>query len=168
MASGEMFDSLGSQGLQRIVQFRVKRGADLLAAITEAAKQEKIKAGVIVSGLGALDKAVFRNLRRWPASFPVQDKERIYLKIESPLELVSLTGWIAAKDAGQPEIHAHFAASTVEGETVRTYGGHLTPGTVAGIKTVVALAVVEEGSMQAVIEEETKTLDVVFKPDRRG
>jgi len=162
MAKDEIFASLGSQKLQRIVQFRVKRGVDLLQAVTEAAKQEKIKAGVIISGLGALDQAVFRNLRHWPASFPVQDQDRIFLKITSPLELVSFTGWIAAKDNGEPEVHAHFAASTVEGETVRTYGGHLTQGTVAGVKTVVAVAVVEDGSMRAIIEEETKATDVVF------
>ena len=56
-------ESIGSQNIERFVQFRVKPDADLLAAIEEAIEAEGIRTGVIVSGLGALKKAVFRNLR---------------------------------------------------------------------------------------------------------
>ena len=59
-------ESIGSQGIERLVQFRVKPDADLLAAIEEAVAAEGIQSGVIVSGLGALKKAVFRNLRWFP------------------------------------------------------------------------------------------------------
>lgn len=162
MQDDSLLVSLGSQKVERVVQFRVKRGADLLQAVTEAVKKENIKAGVFISGLGALDQAVFRNVKTWPKSFPVQDEERVYLKIDSPLELVALTGWVAATEDGQPEIHGHFSASTVEGEKVRTYGGHLTEGTLAGIKVVVAIAVLEQGGMHAVYDEDTKNMDVLF------
>ena len=56
-------ESIGSQSIERLVQFRVKPDADLLAAIEEAIEAGGIRSGVIVSGLGALKKAVFRNLR---------------------------------------------------------------------------------------------------------
>ena len=162
MQEDSLLVSLGSQKVERVVQFRVKRGADLLQAITEAVKKENIKAGVFISGLGALDQAVFRNVKVWPESFPVEPKDRIYLKITSPLELVSLTGWVAAKEDGRLEIHGHFSASTVVGETVHTYGGHLTEGAVAGIKVVVAIAVLEQKGMRAVRDESTGDMDVLF------
>ena len=63
MQEDSLVTSLGSQKVDRVVQFRVSRGADLLAAVTHVAQEENIKAGVIISGLGALDQAVFRNLK---------------------------------------------------------------------------------------------------------
>jgi len=153
---------IGSQGIERLVQFRVKIGADLLAAIEEAIEAEGIRAGVIVSGLGALEKAVFRNLRWFPKNYPVTPQDRIYLEMEQPMELVSLMGWIAPKKGGGVEIHAHFSASTVEDDRIVTLGGHLTEGTVCGIKVVVAILVLTDGSVYADEDGETKTFDIFF------
>ena len=50
---------------------------------------------------------------------------------------------------GGTDIHAHFAASTVQNETVVTLGGHLTEGTICGIKVVVAILVLDDGSLYA-------------------
>ena len=102
---------IGSQAVQRMVQFRARPDAPLLAAIEEAVRAESIGAGVIVSGLGALKKAVFRNLKHFPPRFPITPDDRLYLEVAKPMELVSLTGWIAPREDGAPEIHAHFAAS---------------------------------------------------------
>jgi len=51
-----LLTSIGSQSIQRIVQFHVEAGADLLKAIEEAVRREQINSGVFVSGLGALSK----------------------------------------------------------------------------------------------------------------
>ncbi|MGI6574913.1 MAG: PPC domain-containing DNA-binding protein [bacterium] len=158
--SDSLLVSWGTAPVQKIVQFRVKPDSDLLTAIEEAVKKAGIKSGVIVSGLGALSKAVFRNLKEFPSFFPVVPENRLYLDIEAPLELVSLTGWIAPQEDGEPEIHAHFAASVVDGDTVRTYGGHLTKGTTAWIKVVVAIAVIEEESAIATHDPFTESLDL--------
>ena len=61
------------------------------------------------------------------------------------------------------EVHAHFSASTVQDGTVTTLGGHLTEGTRAGIKVVVALAVLEEGKAAAEYDERTRSLDLFQK-----
>ena len=156
-------ESIGSQRIERLVQFRVKPDGDLLAAIREAIEAEGIRAGVIVSGLGALKKAVFRNLRWFPENFPVTPQDRLYLEMEQPMELVSLVGWIAPKKGGGVEVHAHFSASLVEGERIVTLGGHLTQGTVCGIKTVVAIAVLNDDSVYAAEDGETKTFDIFFE-----
>ena len=108
----ELLESIGSQGVERIVQFRVKPDADLLSAIEEALAVEGIRSGAIVSGLGALKRAVFRNLKWFPESYPVKPEDRLYLEVAQPMELVSLTGWIAPKASGGVEVHAHFSAST--------------------------------------------------------
>ena len=158
-----LLSSMGSQPIQRIVQFHVEVGADLLKAIEEAVRREKIKSGVFVSGLGALSKGVFRNLIHFPKEYPVRDDNRLYLNLEAPLELVSLGGWVASKPDGTPEIHCHFSASTVVGDTVTTLGGHLTYGTLAGIKVVVAIAVLPDRAASAVYDEYTKSTDVSFK-----
>lgn len=149
-----------SLAIQRIVQCRIMEGADLLLGITEALEKENIGTGVIVSGIGALEKAIFRNLKRFPDQYPVQKSDRIYLDIEQPMELVSLGGWIARTPQGELEVHAHFSASTVQGETVTTLGGHLTEGTCAGIKVVVAIAVLEDGKAFAGYDERTRSLDL--------
>jgi predicted DNA-binding protein with PD1-like motif len=156
-------ESCGRQALRHVFQFRVRPGADLLAAMEEAVGAEDISCGVIVSGLGALRKAVFRNLKQFPAVYPVRPEDRLYLDLERPMELVSLGGWIAPRDDGQTEIHAHFSASCVEGETVVTLGGHLTRGTVCGIKVVVAILVLDAAGVAAAIDPDTQTLDIHFK-----
>jgi len=158
-----LLSSIGSQPIQRIVQFRVEVGSDLLKAIEEAVTKEEIKAGVFVSGLGALTRGVFRNLIRFPKEYPVKDDDRLYLTVETPLELVSLGGWVAGRSDGTPEIHCHFSASTVMEGKVTTLGGHLTYGTIAGIKVVVAIAVLPEGTESTIYDVYTKSVDVSFE-----
>lgn len=157
-------DQIGSQHLQRVVQFRVKPDAVLLDAIEEALRVEQIRAGVIVSGLGALKKAVFRNLKHFPRSFPVTPEDRLYLEVDKPMELVSLTGWIAPKSGGGTEVHAHFAASLVEGDSVITMGGHLTRETLCGIKVVVAVLAVAPEEVRAATDPATRTADIFLGP----
>jgi uncharacterized protein len=156
-------ECIGSSKVQRLLQFRIKPEADLLAAISEAIDAEGIKSGVIVSGLGALKRAVFRNLKHFPDSYPVTPKDRLYLEIAAPMELVSLGGWIAPKPGAGVEIHAHFAASTVENNKVVTLGGHLTEGTICGIKVVVAILVIDESGIYAADDPGSKTCDIFFK-----
>ena len=158
----ELIESIGSQNIQKVTQFRAKPGADLLMAIKEAVRVEGIRAGVIVSGLGALKKAVFRNLKWFPKSYPVTPEDRLYMEVESPMELVSLMGWIAPKKGGDVEVHAHFSASTVENDKIITLGGHLTEGTVCGIKVVVAILVVPDDTVYADEDAASQSVDIFF------
>ena len=160
--SESLLECIGSQRIERLVQFRVKPDADLLVAIQEAVDAEGVRAGVIVSGLGALKKAIFRNLRWFPENFPVKPQDRLYLELEQPMELVSLMGWIAPKKDGGMEIHAHFAASMVDGENIVTLGGHLTEGTVCGIKVAVAILVVPDDKVYAAEDGGSRSFDIFF------
>jgi len=158
-----LLESIGSQKIERLVQFRAKPSADLLTAIEQATEREGIRAGVIVSGLGALKKAVFRNLKWFPKNYPVTPQDRLYLEVERPLELVSLVGWIAPKKSGDVEIHAHFSASTVENENLVTLGGHLTQGTICGIKVVIAILVLADARVYVAEDPTTQSFDIYFE-----
>jgi predicted DNA-binding protein with PD1-like motif len=158
-----LLECIGSQKIERLVQFRAKPSADLLTAIEQATEREGIRAGVIVSGLGALKKAVFRNLKWFPKNYPVTPQDRLYLEVERPLELVSLMGWIAPKKSGGVEIHAHFSASTVENENLVTLGGHLTQGTICGIKVVIAILVLADARVYVAEDPTTQSFDIYFE-----
>jgi len=154
---GSLLEGSGSGSVQRIVVARIKAGVDLLEGIREVVRGEVIEKGIFVTGIGALERAVFRNVKQFPREFPVSDKDRLYLEVNQPLELVSLTGHISPKETGEPNIHAHFSASTVKGDTVATLGGHLTEGTVTSIKVTVAIAVVEGIPMKSRFSSHTKS-----------
>ena len=72
----ELIECIGSQDFQKLTQFRAEPGADLLRAIKKAVKAEGIRAGVIVSGLGALKNAVFPNLKWVPERYLLHDGVR--------------------------------------------------------------------------------------------
>lgn len=147
-------------GFERMVLLRVRPGADLLAAIADGIRKHGIRSGVFVSGLGALQKAVLRNLRVFPASYPVQPEDRLYFTLEKPLELLGVSGWIGERADGTAEIHAHFSASYADGDRVVGVGGHLTTGTIAAIKVVIAIAVLPPGSVGTAFDEESQSLDI--------
>ena len=83
--------------------------------------------------------------------------------MEKPMELVSLMGWIAPKKGGGVEVHAHFSASTVENESIVTLGGHLTEGTICGIKVVIAILALNDARVWAGKDPETQTFDIYFE-----
>ena len=80
------------------------------------------------------------------------------------MEIVSLTGWIAAKEDGDLEIHAHFSASTVIQDQVVTLGGHLIPGTLTSVKVVIVVGIIEETNIQAGLDPRINQTDVKFPP----
>ncbi len=111
-------------------------------------------------GIGALKRAVFRNLKVFPKEYPVTPKDRIYFEIEKPLEILSLSGYIVPRLNGEPHVHVHFSASTVMGETIATYGGHLDKGTITFVKAAVAIGELEDIAMGKKWVEERKTEDL--------
>lgn len=150
----------GKGKIKEILQFRIKENKDLLEAINKAVVENEIRSAIIISGIGALCKVVCRNLRWFPKEYPVSDKDRLFYQIEKPSELLALSGWVARKPNGEPEVHAHFSASTVEGEKVQSFGGHLTKGTITGIKVVVAFAILDEDNFYADFDRNTKSTDL--------
>jgi len=163
MGSGfDLLEGIGRGRMHRIVMGKLKMEIDLLEGIKELVRREEIQTGVILSGIGALKKATFRNLKILPPDLKVERQHRLYLELEQPMEIVSLTGWIATKEDGEAEIHAHFSASTVIGDKVVTLGGHLIPGTFTSVKVALVIGVIEEGNIRAGLDTRINQIDVTF------
>lgn len=160
MRSLNSLEGIGKGSLSRVVMGKLAMGIDLLGGIEELVKEERINTGIILSGIGALQKAIFRNLKILPPGLKVEDHHRLYLELEQPMEIVSLTGWIATKGDGKPEIHAHFSASTVINDQIVTLGGHLTPGTITSVKVVVTLGVIENTDIRADLDPRLNQIDI--------
>ena len=141
---------------------KLKIGVDLLRGIEELAKSGNIKAGVILSGIGALARGAFRNAKEIPPNNKVEDKHRLFLNIEQPLELTSLSGWIATTAKNETNIHAHFTTTTVIDGKVVSLGGHLVPGTLTSIKVVVVIGVIEDSIIKAALDPTLNQIDVSF------
>jgi predicted DNA-binding protein with PD1-like motif len=148
--------------MNRIVMGKLKMDIDLLEGIQELTQKEGVRTGVILAGVGALRKATFRNLKTLPPDLKVEKHHRLYLELEQPMEIVSLTGWIATKQDGDLEVHAHFSASTVMGDQVVTMGGHLIPGVITSIKVVVVMGVIEDTNIRAGLDARINQIDVKF------
>jgi len=133
---------------------------DLLAGISELVRREGIRAGLILSAVGALREATFRNIKTLPPNLKVKKKHRVYVKLNQQMELVSLTGWVATKRNGDPEVHAHFSVSTVIDGKVTTLGGHLTRGIMTSIKVVVAIGVLDGRGIKAVMDPRIHQIDL--------
>lgn len=156
----DLLEGIGTGRIERIVVGKLAIDIDLLAGILELIRRERIRTGLILSAVGALKKATFRNVKTMPPGLKVKREHRLYLELEQPMEIVSLTGWIAAKDDGEAEVHSHFSASTVMKDKVVTLGGHLTPGTITSIKVVVAIGVIEETNIKAALDSRINQIDV--------
>ena len=161
---GNVLEGIGRGRMNRIVMGKLGMDIDLLHGIEELAKREKVQTGVILSAVGALKKATFRNLKVLPPDLKVEKHHRLYLQLEQPMEIVSLTGWMATKEDGGLEVHAHFSASTVIQDQVVTLGGHLTSGVVTSIKVVVVIGVIEESNIGAGLDRRINQIDVELPP----
>ena len=98
-----LLEGTGKGRMDRIVMGKLRMNIDLLHGIEELVKAEGVRTGVILSGVGALKKATFRNLKVLPPDFKVENHHRLYLELERPMEIVSLTGWIATGEDGRAE-----------------------------------------------------------------
>ncbi|GAI03925.1 unnamed protein product, partial [marine sediment metagenome] len=125
-------------------------------------KRENIRTGVILSGIGALEKGVFRNAKVIPPDYKMEDKYRLFVDIEKPLELVSLGGWIATTRNGELNIHAHFLATTIIDDEIVSLGGHLTKGTITSIKVVVVIGAIEDTNIKAALDPKVNQINVDF------
>jgi hypothetical protein len=161
-SDSKLLERTGSYQFSRIVMGKLKVGADLLEGIKEIARKEGIRSGVILSGLGALKKAVFRNAKVMPPDFKMEDKYRVYVDLEKTMELVSLPGWIATRENGEVDVHAHFMTSLVVDDKIVTMGGHLTTGTIASIKVVIVIGVIDDAKVKAAIDPNINQTEIYF------
>jgi predicted DNA-binding protein with PD1-like motif len=97
---------------------RLDHGADIISQITNLAEENGIEMGALTA-IGALSRAEL-------GYYDQLSHEYGKISVEEPVELVSCSGNISMRD-GQTFVHAHAVLSD---RTGRTWGGHLTRGTI--------------------------------------
>ncbi len=102
----------------KIILTGLPHNSDLLEAITDLARREKISTGTIMA-IGAVQRARIGYYDQSAREYREQD-------IEEPMEITSCLGNISLKD-GEIFVHAHVTLADREG---RVMGGHLCAGTI--------------------------------------
>ena len=100
--------------IAEVIPLRLDRGEDVLASIERAARERDVHTGVVLSGIGTLDKARLHHITH--TGFPPKDE---FVEYEGPIELLSIDGIIADFTP-----HLHTCISIKD----QTHMGHLEPG----------------------------------------
>ncbi len=127
---------------ERVVVFRFKYQADLLAGINDLVKKEGIKNAVILSGIGSV-----RNYQVHAVSnrtFPSQNK---YVQDRTaPADIVSVNGYII-----DGRVHAHMTMTTGDD----AFGGHLEPDTNVFTFAIITLGVFDDSVDLSKVDDKT-------------
>jgi len=105
-----------SSQFQRVLIFRFKYQADLLAGLEQMVKENKIRNAVILAGAGSV-----RNYQVHQVSNRTFPSKNMYVKDPTaPADIISMNGYIM-----NGRIHAHMTMANAD----KAFGGHLEPGT---------------------------------------
>ena len=124
----------------KLYSLRLKPGQDLIAELLSFTKENGIKAGSIVTCVGALKPFVLRMAGAKP------DKQDIR-KYEDTHEIVSLVGTITGDDC-----HLHISLSGKNGQVI---GGHLKKGSLVDLTAEIVIAEDETATYTREFDEET-------------
>lgn len=128
--------------LKRVVVFRFKTDADLLAGMEKMIRQEKIKNAVILSGAGSLKGYQVHQVSN--REFP---SKNVYVKDPTtPCDLIGMNGYVI-----NGRIHAHMTLATPD----KAFGGHLEPGSIVFTFAIVTLGILDDGLDLTKIDDKT-------------
>lgn len=123
---------------------RLRRGDDLYKSIQALAIEYHIRAGVVLSGVGCIQKGV------------VRDAGGVTLRqIDAPCEIVSLNGTVSQK-----RCHLHIALSK---EDLSTVGGHLVEGCIVNTTCELVLGVLDGWEIDVELDRETGYDELIFR-----
>lgn len=121
----------------RVVVLRFKYKAELLAGLQKMIKQENIRNGVILSGVGSV-----RGYHMHQVSNRTMPSHDTFEKnLTQPADLVSMNGYVI-----NGRIHAHMTLGTPD----RTMAGHLEPGTEVFTFAVIAIGVMNDADLSRI------------------
>jgi predicted DNA-binding protein with PD1-like motif len=127
---------------ERIVVFRFKHKADLLASMEKLVKQQNIRNAVILAGAGSV-----RNYHIHSVSNRDFPSKNIYTKDPTaPADIVSMNGYVM-----DGRIHAHMTMTNEE----HAFGGHLEPDTNVFTFAIVTLGVFADGVDLSKLDDKT-------------
>ncbi|MCB1022467.1 MAG: DNA-binding protein [Acidobacteria bacterium] len=120
-----------STQFERVVIFRFKHKADLLAGMQQLVEQEGIRNAVILAGAGSV-----RNYQIHSVSNRDFPSKNIYIEDKSePADIISMNGYVL-----DGRLHPHLTLTTGE----KAFGGHLEPGTNVFTFAIITLGVLKD------------------------
>ncbi len=120
-----------SSQFERVLIFRFKYQADLLAGMEQMVKQNKIKNAVILSGAGSV-----RGFQVHQVSNRTFPSKNMFVKDPTaPADLIGMNGYIM-----DGKIHAHMTLANPD----KAFGGHLEPGTSVFTFAIVTVGVLPD------------------------
>ena len=119
---------------------RLKDGQDFRKEVETLVRTQGIRAGVILSAVGGIQKAVLRVPKLDTGEHPVQ-------QLEGPFELVSCMGTLS-----QDGCHIHVSVSDRSGHC---YGGHLKEGCPVFCTIELVLGIMDDVVYHRTMDEET-------------
>jgi uncharacterized protein len=122
--------ALSSQ-FQRVLIFRFRYKADLLAGLESMVKQNRIRNGVILSGIGSVRGYQVHQVSN--RSFP--SKNMFVKDPTAPADITSMNGYVM-----NGRIHAHLTMANPD----EAFGGHLEPGTSVFTFAIVTVGVLPD------------------------
>lgn len=130
--------------------FRLKTGQDLRVEIEKFTKDKDIKAGFVVTCVGALNPAKLRMAGATP------DNQQVKI-FEGKYEIVSLEGTISLNGA-----HLHVAISDQGGNVI---GGHLKEDSIVDLCAEIVLGEDESAVYSRELDPQTGFPELVVNPD---
>ncbi len=115
-----------SSEVKRVLMVRMSNGDDLLKSLQQAVKENGIKNGAILSGLGSATAYHVHVVET--TKLPPGD---VFFKEDGPYDIISITGLVI-----DGRVHAHITLSNTE----KALGGHLEEGTKVLTFCVVTIA----------------------------
>jgi predicted DNA-binding protein with PD1-like motif len=145
----------------RIIQFKINIGANIFDAFRQVIERNNILCGIVIGSCGALQRAVFMNVKEAPQSYPISKDNQVSFECEGPMESTSLTGWFCHCEE-QEMIHLHCSAARDEGGIPKLYGGHLLDA-VAGPKMIITIQELLDERLFVGFDEQCKKTDLICR-----
>ncbi|MGI5865350.1 MAG: PPC domain-containing DNA-binding protein [Myxococcales bacterium] len=134
----------------KVVVLRIEPGADLKESLDELARRHAIEAGVVITCVGSLSRAVIR-LATGTTTRTLRRK----------LEIVSLVGTLSARGGS----HLHVSLADTRGAVV---GGHVKPGCIVFTTAEVAVGMLAGVQFEREQDERTGYRELVVRRGRKA
>lgn len=131
--------------IEDVIFLRLDYGDDIYRCVEEVAKKENIQTGIIVSGIGTVDKARMHSITT-TTDFPSKDE---FMEFEGPIEVTGIHGVIA-----DYKPHMHFTFYNYRENKV--VAGHLEPGCRTLYLAEIVILKIGEVSLTRIIDPEKK------------
>ena len=131
----------------RTVALRLKSGGDLKRALMEVVAQEDVRAGVVLTCVGSLLRAVLRLAGR--------DEGSVF---EGPFEILALSGTLSPDG-----LHLHLALADKNGGTL---GGHVLEGCTVYTTAEIVLGLLQDVRFSRRLDAETGYAELMIDEQR--